>query len=62
MGHYALPMLWGDRMIGWANLKVEAGTLVPDLGFIDKRPREAAFRAALDEAYYEMAVFLGLEE
>lgn len=62
MGHYALPMLWGDRMIGWANLKVEAGTLVPDLGFIDKRPRDAAFRAALDEAYYGMAMFLGLEE
>ena len=62
MGHYALPMLWGDRMIGWANLKVEGGTLVPDLGFIDKRPRDAAFRAALDQAYHETAVFLGLEE
>jgi len=61
-GHYALPMLWGDRMIGWANLKVEGGTLVPDLGFIDKRPRDAVFRAALDEAYDEMARFLGLEE
>ena len=62
MGHYALPMLWGDQVIGWANLKVEGGTLVPDLGFIGKRPRDAAFRAALDEAYQEMSVFLGLAE
>lgn len=61
MGHYALPMLWGDQMIGWANLKVAAGRLIPDLGFIDKRPRDPAFRTALDEAYYDMAVFLGLE-
>ena len=62
MGHYALPMLWGDQVIGWANLKVEGGTLVPDLGFIGKRPRDAAFRAALDEAYQEMSVFLGLAQ
>ena len=62
MGHYALPMLWGDRMIGWANLRVDDGTLVPDLGFIDKRPRDAAFRTALDEAYHDMATFLGLAD
>ncbi|OWQ90406.1 cytoplasmic protein [Roseateles aquatilis] len=61
MGHYALPMLWGDRMIGWANLKVSDGRLVPDLGFIDKRPRDPAFRTALDEAYHETSLFLGLD-
>jgi hypothetical protein len=49
-------------MIGWANLKVVDGTLVPDLGFIDKRPRDATFRVALDEAYYDMTTFLGLED
>ncbi|MBO9687026.1 MAG: YcaQ family DNA glycosylase [Mitsuaria chitosanitabida] len=62
MGHYALPLLWGEQVIGWANLKVEHGTLVPDLGFIGKRPRDAAFRTALDEACFDMAAFLGLED
>ncbi|MBB3194480.1 DNA glycosylase AlkZ-like family protein [Roseateles terrae] len=62
MGHYALPMLWGDQMIGWANLKVDRQRLVPDLGFIGRRPREAAFRQALDEELHRMSVFLGLED
>ena len=21
MGHHAMPMLWGEQMLGWANLK-----------------------------------------
>jgi uncharacterized protein len=61
-GHYALPLLWGERMIGWANLKVVNRQLVPDLGFIEKRPREAAFRRGLDEALHQTSVFLGLED
>ncbi|UXH79033.1 DNA glycosylase AlkZ-like family protein [Roseateles amylovorans] len=60
MGHYALPMLWGDRMIGWANLKVSHGRLVHELGFIERRPRDAAFRQSLDEALYSTSVFLGI--
>jgi len=55
-------MLWGDQMIGWANLKVTNGRLVPALGFIDKRPRDAAFRRALEEALYRTSVFLKLED
>ena len=62
MGHYALPLLWGERVIGWANLKVQEGRLIPDLGFIEKRPRDVAFRNALDEAYFDMTTFLGLSE
>ncbi|SEL49214.1 hypothetical protein SAMN05216359_11015 [Roseateles sp. YR242] len=62
MGHYALPMLWGDQMIGWANLKVVKARLVPDLGFIEKRPKAPVFRTALDEALYRTSAFLGLED
>lgn len=62
MGHYALPLLWGDQVIGWGNLKVVNQALVPELGFVATRPRGAAFRAALDEALGEMETFLGLRD
>jgi uncharacterized protein YcaQ len=61
MGHYALPLLWGEQMIGWANLKVEDGRLDAQLGFVGARPRGPAFRTALDEALQQTASFLGIE-
>ena len=30
MGHYALPVLWGEQMVGWANLRLERGQLRHD--------------------------------
>lgn len=60
-GHYALPLLWHEQMIGWANLKVHEGRLVPELGFVKERPRSAAFRRALDEELGRMTTFLGLD-
>lgn len=59
-GHYAMPMLWDERMIGWANLKVIDGRLRHRLGFIDQRPRSRAFDRALDEALQRMREFLGV--
>lgn len=64
MGHYALPLLWGEQMLGWANLRVDKnGRLHHDLGFANgaKRPRGAAFNLALDEELQRMTEFLGLE-
>ena len=60
MGHYAMPMLWGERMIGWANLKVVDGRLQHKLGFKGSRPRGPAFRLALEKALHRMREFLGL--
>lgn len=60
MGHYALPMLWGEQVLGWANLKVVDGVLRHELGFAGPRPRGRAFRLALDEALQRMQEFLGL--
>ncbi len=59
-GHYALPLLWRDQVIGWANLKVQAGRLLPELGYVDKRPADAAFGQALDEELDRLHHFLGL--
>ncbi len=60
MGHYAMPMLWGEKIPGWANLKVIDGRLRHDLGFAGPPPRGAAFRRALDEALEGMREFLNL--
>ena len=60
LGYYALPMLWHDRVIGWANVSVSPqGRLQPSFGHADaKPPRGAAFRAALDEELHRMTQFL----
>jgi uncharacterized protein len=60
MGHYAMPMLWGDQILGWANLKVVDGRLQHELGFAGAPARGSAFRLALDEALQQMQVFLEL--
>jgi hypothetical protein len=61
-GYYALPLLWRGQAIGWGNLAVQGGALVPDLGYVSgKAPRDAAFRTALDAELAAMATFLGLD-
>jgi uncharacterized protein YcaQ len=60
MGHYAMPMLWGEQMPGWANLKVVDGRLQHELGFAGPRPRGRAFQRALDEALQQVQEFLEL--
>ncbi len=60
MGHYAMPMLWGEQILGWANLKVVDGRLQHELGYAGPRPRGKAFQRALDEALQQMQKFLRL--
>lgn len=60
MGHYAMPMLWGEHMLGWANLKVVRGRLQHELGFVGSRPRGSAFKLGLDEALQQMRELLKL--
>jgi uncharacterized protein YcaQ len=61
LGYYALPLLWQDRVIGWGNLAVAAGTLKSEIRYVDGRaPRDAAFRAGLAAELARMRVFLGL--
>ena len=46
-GYYALPLLWRDRVIGWANASVKNGTLQSDLGYVAPRPaRDRVFLSA----------------
>jgi uncharacterized protein YcaQ len=59
-GHYALPLLWRDRVIGWANLKVVDQRLCHDIGYIQPPPAGQMYLAALDRELQAMALFLGV--
>jgi uncharacterized protein len=61
LGYYALPMLWRDQVIGWANAKVspDEGELRVDIGYVNARaPRARAFRAELDDEISRLSMFL----
>jgi uncharacterized protein len=62
-GYYALPLLWRDQAIGWANASAKEGRLVVQPGYVSGRaPRDAAFRAALQDEVSRMAAFLRLPD
>ena len=59
LGYYALPLLWRERVIGWANVSWRAGELGVDLGFVESRPAGRFFKRALDSELDRMRAFLG---
>jgi uncharacterized protein YcaQ len=61
LGYYAMPLLWRDRLIGWANLSVKNGDLICDLGYINEPPRDRTFKRELDAEVDRIKVFLGLD-
>ena len=61
-GYYALPLLWRDDVIGWANLAQRGAALEAEFGYVrGSPPRGAAFRRALAEEVQGMRGFLGLD-
>ncbi len=58
-GYYALPMLWQERVVGWANASVCGGRVEAEFGYAAGAPKGIAFRAALDEEMQRLAEFLG---
>ena len=59
LGYYALPLLWRDEVVGWANVAVKDGQLTSRVGFVAGRPpRERMFRSALDDELARMGRFL----
>jgi uncharacterized protein YcaQ len=59
-GYYAMPLLWRDRVVGWANLAVKDGELKADVGYVESKPWEAAFKRELEGELDRVRVFLGL--
>jgi uncharacterized protein YcaQ len=58
LGYYALPLLYRDQVLGAANVAVNEGQLSVDLRFIHARPKEAAFRQALEAELAALRDFL----
>ena len=58
-GYYALPLLWRGQVLGWANLGWRGGALQVQIGHVAGRaPRDAAYRAALDDELGRVSAFL----
>jgi uncharacterized protein len=60
LGYYALPLLWREQVVGWANITTRDGRLTPHVGFFGPRLDDAAFTAALDDELHRLHAFLGL--
>jgi uncharacterized protein len=59
LGYYALPLLWRDRVIGWANVSVQQGELRAELGFVELgRPSDRGFKRELEHELDRMRRFL----
>jgi uncharacterized protein YcaQ len=62
LGYYALPLLWGERVIGWGNLSVVDGVLQAQLQYVDGQvPRDPLFKEGLQAELSRMRTFLALE-
>ena len=61
LGYYALPMLWRDRVIGWANVSTENGRLKIQTGHAAAKPRgpdRVAFNSTLQAEAERVRQFL----
>jgi len=58
-GYYALPVLWRERVIGWANVASTDTGLRIETGYASgAAPRDRAYRIAYDEEIERFATFL----
>lgn len=57
-GYYAMPLLWGERVIGWVNLAKPGGQLQVEAGYIERAPKGRDFQRAFDAEVERMRTFL----
>lgn len=57
-GYYAMPLLWSNEVIGWANVKRVAGTMHAAMGYARHPPQSREFHRALDAELARMERFL----
>ena len=60
LGHYALPLLWRERVVGWATVAVRDGRMAVEVGFVGPRITQPSFVAAMDDELHRLHCFLGL--
>lgn len=59
-GYYALPVLWREQVIGWANLSIEDGAIVKEFGYAARAPRSPDYRRELSAELERIRAFLRL--
>jgi uncharacterized protein YcaQ len=57
-GYYAMPLCWGDDVIGWANVEAKGSSLDVDLGFVGSRPKGSGFSREVDREVERLRAFL----
>ncbi len=61
LGYYAMPLLWRDRVIGWANLSINNGALEYSLGFTGgSSPNDRKFKREFEAELDRVRSFLRL--
>ena len=61
LGYYALPLLWRDQVIGWANVSWRDGVLKSDVGYVGSRaPSDRGFQRALAAELQGLERFLAV--
>jgi uncharacterized protein len=61
LGYYALPLLWGEHVVGWGNVSVDHGNLHCSFGYSKgNEPRGKVYRRGLADELERMSAFLGL--
>jgi uncharacterized protein YcaQ len=61
-GYYALPLLWGGSVIGWANLTADGGSLAAAFGYASgSAPQGRGFARAVERELGRMRRFLGAD-
>ncbi|MEZ5609838.1 MAG: crosslink repair DNA glycosylase YcaQ family protein [Rhodocyclaceae bacterium] len=59
LGYYALPLLWRDAVIGWANVTAVDGKLNAQLGYVSgQAPRDPVFSREVDAELARLREFL----
>ncbi len=60
-GYYAMPLLWCDRVIGWANTGIAGNKVNVEIGFVGKRPADREFKQELEAEIARLEIFLDCE-
>jgi uncharacterized protein YcaQ len=58
MGYYAMPLLWGELVIGWVNVSSAGHQIEIESGFVGPKPRGRPFRQAFECEVERMREFL----
>ncbi len=61
-GYYAMPLLWIDQVVGWANANVVERKLKVETGFVGQPPKDRDFLSELEAEVSRLAGFLRLDD